>query len=148
MTESKRYIAQTEPNLYVPERDLEKLEPHYSRHVTAMTSEDLRSKSAIAAELAARDRRIEELEYDRNCLQAELKNQSAELHADLKESYDSMTAMLIGYLMYRCGRKSLVIDQREIEGVMCEIQVEERIKDGHIATYRVFTGGKAARKKC
>lgn len=45
---------------------------HYSRHVAAMTEEGLHEKSAIAAELAWRDRRIALLEADaarlRNCL--------------------------------------------------------------------------------
>jgi hypothetical protein len=35
-----------------------RLEPFYSMHVSAMTSEDLHSKSAIAAELAFRDMEI------------------------------------------------------------------------------------------
>ena len=38
------------------------LEPHYIKHVNAMTGEGLHSKAAIAAELAYRDKRIEELE--------------------------------------------------------------------------------------
>lgn len=44
------------------ERDTSDLEPHYSRHVNAMTEEDLRRKSEIAAELAYRDKRIADLE--------------------------------------------------------------------------------------
>jgi len=42
-------------------RDVVALEPHYSAHVAAMTSERLVSKSDIAAELAFRDQRIERL---------------------------------------------------------------------------------------
>ena len=38
-----------------------KLEPHYSKHVAAMTNERLHHKGDIAAELAWRDKRIEEL---------------------------------------------------------------------------------------
>lgn len=49
-----------EKNLYA-ERDPYKLEPYFARHMAALTDEDLRSKSAIAAELAHRDSRIEEL---------------------------------------------------------------------------------------
>ena len=41
---------------------LDKLEPYYSRHISAMTTENLWSKSDIAAELAVRDKRIAELE--------------------------------------------------------------------------------------
>jgi len=46
------------------ERDAAELEPHYSRHVSAMASEGLHRKSAIAAELAMRDKRIAELERE------------------------------------------------------------------------------------
>jgi hypothetical protein len=38
------------------------LEPHYSRHVSAMTGEGLHEKSDIAIQLAWRDKRIAELE--------------------------------------------------------------------------------------
>lgn len=51
--------------LYNAPKDHWLLEPHYSRHVSAMTGEQLFDKSAIAAELAARDREIE-------CLKSEL----------------------------------------------------------------------------
>ena len=44
------------------ERDPMELEPYYFQHMMAMTSEDLHSKSAIAEELAYRDKRIAELE--------------------------------------------------------------------------------------
>jgi len=50
-------------NLYA-ERDLESLDEagdYYSRHIHAMTKEGLCSKSDIAAELAWRDRAIDEL---------------------------------------------------------------------------------------
>ena len=43
------------------ERDHEALEPEYLEHLSAMTGEKLRSKSAIAAELAWRDREIKRL---------------------------------------------------------------------------------------
>lgn len=44
------------------DRDCEEMVKHYTAHVSAMTVEGLHSKSAIAAELAFRDKRIEELE--------------------------------------------------------------------------------------
>ena len=53
-----------QPKLYA-ERDVEALDKmggYYMRHVMAMTAESLHSKSAIAAELAWRDKRIAELE--------------------------------------------------------------------------------------
>lgn len=46
------------------ERDTEALEPHYWNHVSAMTGEQLHSKSAIAAELAFRDAQIAKLQDD------------------------------------------------------------------------------------
>ena len=51
----------TPPPLYAP-RDPSTLEPHYSAHVSAMTTEGLHAKSLIAAELAWRDQRIAQLE--------------------------------------------------------------------------------------
>lgn len=44
------------------ERDTESLGEFYTKHVAAMTVEGLHEKSAIAAELAIRDARINELE--------------------------------------------------------------------------------------
>lgn len=51
----------TEERLYGHAHGLHELEPHYSRHVHAMTSEALHSKSDIAAELAWRDIEIRRL---------------------------------------------------------------------------------------
>lgn len=63
MIPDKRDRAMLTDNLYrrhgVGPRELE---PYYHRHLSAMTSEDLHSKSEIAEELAARDKRIAELE--------------------------------------------------------------------------------------
>lgn len=42
------------------ERDIDDLGDHYAKHVSAMTTERLHSKSAIAAELAFRDCLIEQ----------------------------------------------------------------------------------------
>lgn len=53
----------TPPRLYAP-RDPVTLEPHYSAHVAAMTSEGLHAKSLIAAELAWRDQEIARLQAD------------------------------------------------------------------------------------
>ena len=44
--------------LYRKYSDPPSLEPHYSAHISAMTSEELYSKSDIAAELAVRDQKI------------------------------------------------------------------------------------------
>ncbi len=45
-------------NLYDKNRRPWDLEPHYSRHVSAMTTEELHAKADIAAELAFRDKEI------------------------------------------------------------------------------------------
>jgi hypothetical protein len=57
--------------LYDLDRDAYSLEPHYSRHVMAMTAEELHAKSDIAAELAFRDKRIAALEAERDALRVE-----------------------------------------------------------------------------
>src|SRR5690242_6906128 len=54
--------------VYGHQRDLHTLEPYYSRHVSAMTTEKLHGKSDIAAELAWRDQRIAQLETQQHGL--------------------------------------------------------------------------------
>ena len=49
-------------------RDIEQLDDYYMVHIDAMTVEDLRSKSDIAAELAFRDKRIAEFEKENKLL--------------------------------------------------------------------------------
>lgn len=44
------------------DRECDELEPFYTDHVCAMTGEQLHAKSDIAAELAYRDKKIQELE--------------------------------------------------------------------------------------
>lgn len=46
------------------ERNIEELGEYYTKHISAMTSEGLRSKSDIAAELAFRDAEIDRLKSD------------------------------------------------------------------------------------
>ncbi|ELW8194529.1 TPA: hypothetical protein RFB65_001807 [Yersinia enterocolitica] len=53
------------------------LEPYYSRHVIAMTREELHGKSDIACELAFRDKRIADVEAEL----LSLREQLAELKA-------------------------------------------------------------------
>jgi phage shock protein A len=48
-------------NLYDKTRNVRDLEPHYTRHVAAMTAEVLHDKGDIAAELAYRDQQIEKV---------------------------------------------------------------------------------------
>lgn len=47
-----------------PRHRLETLEPFYSQHVSAMTTEGLHHKGDIAEQLAWRDARIEQLEAE------------------------------------------------------------------------------------
>lgn len=53
------------------DRDPMALEPHYSRHVMAMTAEQLHWKSDIAAELSFRDKEIERLRAETGLLRSE-----------------------------------------------------------------------------
>lgn len=46
------------------ERDIIDLGEYYTKHISAMTSENLRSKSDIAAELAFRDAEIDRLKKE------------------------------------------------------------------------------------
>lgn len=63
---------QQQPGKLYAERDLG-LTPLYMRHLAAMTAEKLHDKSAIAAELAWRDGRIEELQRERDALKEEIR---------------------------------------------------------------------------
>jgi hypothetical protein len=60
--------------LYGNWSNLPSLEPHYCAHVSAMTTEGLRSKSAIAAELAIRDQESARLQADVARLREALSN--------------------------------------------------------------------------
>jgi len=60
---------------------LDKLEPHYSRHVSAMTTEGLWSKSDIAAELAVRDARLEAAQRRVAALEKEASGLVSALHS-------------------------------------------------------------------
>jgi hypothetical protein len=51
-----------DPKLYPDDLRPWDLEPHYTRHIGAMTAEGLHAKSDIAMQLAYRDKRIAELE--------------------------------------------------------------------------------------
>ena len=53
------------------ERDPRELEPHFSKHMEAMTAEKLHSKAAIAEELAYRDAKIERLTAENERLKIE-----------------------------------------------------------------------------
>lgn len=68
------------------------LEPHYCRHVVAMTSEELHSKHDIAKQLAWRDQQIERLKVE---LEASAKDRD-----DLKEARE-LLAGTAGYIAER-----------------------------------------------
>lgn len=71
--------------------ELDELGGYYTRHVMAMTGENLHSKSDIAAELAFRDMQIEKMREDLNdycqLLQYHI-NKQAELQEKLRRSED------------------------------------------------------------
>ncbi len=73
------------PKLY-PDTNPWDVEPHYARHVGAMTRERLDSKADIAVQLAWRDQEIENLRTqlkDARCLQAELARVYREEHEQI-----------------------------------------------------------------
>lgn len=64
------------------EIDSDELFGHYARHVNAMTAEGLHGKSDIAAELAWRDARIEELAAHVERLTQRLEDTASCIHLD------------------------------------------------------------------
>ena len=75
------------PETHYAERDIMELEEYYIAHVSAMTSEELYSKSAIAAELAFRDKERDELREKHSCekrARQEIKAQRDELRAEVE----------------------------------------------------------------
>lgn len=62
--------------------------------------------------------------------------------AHLKEQFDAMQVSLIGFVMYKCGRKSLVIDSREILAAPFSHQyIDVEVKDGYHTAYNVRSPG-------
>ena len=80
--------------------ELDKRGGHYCRHVQAMTAEGLHEKSAIAAELAWRDERIDSLQGERDWARtvvARITNERTKLRqrvAELEARLDSMRNQL------------------------------------------------------
>ena len=72
------------------------LEPYYSRHVSAMTTEGLRHKSSIAGELAVRDRMIAELDEARRASHSTIATLLDSLARAEKER-DQLGAMCAAY---------------------------------------------------
>jgi len=60
------------------------LEPYFSKHMLAMTEEDLHNKADIAVELAYRDKRIAELEQEL----AEMDEENTRLLHDRDSAFD------------------------------------------------------------
>lgn len=100
------------------ERDLMAMDiagNHYCRHVSAMTREQLHSKSDIAAELGWRDMKIAELKAQRDALAAE--------NAALKEFGDKLNDMhnnLNGEGTAIQGRAEVACQQVALEAAMDE----------------------------
>lgn len=74
-------------NIYTAPEDCSTLEPYYSLHVSAMTGEQLFLKSRIAAELAYRDKKIQELEERVADLNRDLCQCQAYLDAGLQDGF-------------------------------------------------------------
>jgi hypothetical protein len=108
------------------DRDImsDELSVHYCAHVRAMTSEGLHSKADIAAELAYRDWRIEELQREVDNLAAEslcfrdktteLQRQNAELVYALTISHEHMQLYIRGF--YEEGQNVFDANVKAIAG--------------------------------
>ena len=72
------------------------LEPYYSLHVSAMTTEGLHSKSDIAGELAVRDKTIANLDETQRAAHSTIKTLLASL-ARAEKDRDQLGAMCAGY---------------------------------------------------
>lgn len=60
---------------------------------------------------------IKKLKADNEAMRGEIKMMGAvqdRLEDDLAQQFDQMQASLIAYVMWKCGRKTLAIDSREI----------------------------------
>ena len=75
-------------------RDTKALGEYYTRHLAAMADENLRTKSAIAAELAWRDREIAELSAAIYDFQRDNSAPASTLTADTKQRLCAAIALL------------------------------------------------------
>lgn len=75
------------------------LEPHYSKHVSAMTSEALHSKAAIAEQLAWRDQTIEVLRTELTHLRAALDSKAVVLgeESGAQQKTQAVVAAAVGW---------------------------------------------------
>lgn len=102
-----RGLLTSNERLYA-KRDHYALSPHFERHMLALTSEELQSKSAIAAELAHRDAEIERL-----TLEFRLSSQQA---AALRDERERLRAALLYWRNECSGREpSLSVFERMID---------------------------------
>lgn len=87
-----------EPKRLYERRQAQALEPHYSAHVSAMTTEGLHAKAAIAAELAWRDAQITRIRLHHDEAMAKLRAEHAALDAEachLRERLDTPIPMVL-----------------------------------------------------
>lgn len=89
-TRIEKRVTTKSVRLYGHNHGLHTLEPYYSAHVSAMTTEALFSKSDIAAELAYRDRVIDETKA---CLDREERN-NADISTQLVECEELLERLL------------------------------------------------------
>jgi len=96
---------------------LHNLEPHYSRHVSAMTSEGLDRKSDIAAELAWRDAEIEFYKRENARLYVDIESRNADsvsLRLLLTEAAEAIRSLACG----EPSSESVVALERRIDATL------------------------------
>lgn len=99
-----------------PERDPREFEPHYSKHVSAMTSEELHSKHDIAIQLAWRDQEIEHLRSVNTALVAQ--KQCTQCLAKLPPGLPSITCPHCGD-QYESSEVEYDGDERDMDCLGC-----------------------------
>lgn len=99
------------------ERDHEALEPEYLEHLSAMTGEGLRSKSAIAAELAWRDRQI------------------SQERREWRQVTDQLMTVINMYIRAGCGNGTHFVNQQAAlsAGLEAKEKYEAMIKEKPLA---------------
>lgn len=81
----------------------------------------------------------EELQEMKSLRQANavLRDQIDRLEAKHLERFETMTTILVGYVMDKCGRKILVVDNDEIQNRFVSDRVKRSIAKGGHVRYRL-----------
>ena len=135
-----------ETKIYIT-RDPERLEPYYTQHVLAMTAESLHAKSDIAAELAARDARIAELEARCAVMEGALDAARQYLEFHSSEGCEPVPLHAVRAALADDGSKMLAVlghartAYKEIDAVISESRgVDGLHLNGDIASWDEFEG--------